>query len=307
MIAVTSSARIGATHVPRFDPLGRDRVGLGQAPVQLLRAQVVGLRFERGADDRVLGREREVVDRGPEVEAAPAHQERPVDLAEGRMGGALVARHRETLRGLGQVEQVVRNPRPLRRAWVSRCPRPCPGTRASNRPRRSRGRATRPSRAPPRSCRWPWGPRGRAARQLLDAGADGRGDDLAPQVVRAASVMRAWTNAPGVTASSRCTMRFARVRAWAERTLLRGPLHQDLEGLPDLCTVPLGGDRVLELHEPVEPLLDDLLGHLVRASSPPGCPDAASTGRCTPRRSRHAPRGRASRRSPPRSRRGTPR
>ena len=30
------------------------------------------------------------------------------------MGGALVARHRETLRRLGQVEQVVRNPRPLR-------------------------------------------------------------------------------------------------------------------------------------------------------------------------------------------------
>ena len=84
--------------------------------------------------------------------------------------------------------------------------------------------------------------------------------------------MRAVTNEPGASASGRCTMRFVRVRAWVERPASAAALDEHLDDVARPCAaVALERDAFLERHEPVEPLLHDLLRDLLVEASRPAC------------------------------------
>ncbi len=116
----------------------------------------------------VLGRERERVDHGLQVQAGAAHEQRPLpsalDVGDRGAGLGLEARHRPLLVGVGHVDQVVRDLGALGRppAWRCRCRgRGRPASSRSTRSRRRRTHAPPRARAP--TSRKRWGRRSRGA------------------------------------------------------------------------------------------------------------------------------------------------
>ena len=227
----------------------------------------------------------------------------------------LVARDAERLGGLGHVEEVVRDPGPLFGGRLGRADVHPPvhehrvdrddlgaealgdrdrrlGLARRRSDRRARGAAVRH-----RSRRARPSPDG--GRLPLTASSPSRWCGWAPTI-------RTSRNVPGACSPPTCTTRL-RPRPAARAALAPDALDQHLGRRADLLAHPLERDRLLERDQPVEPLLDhglvELLVHRRRRASPAG----ASTGTCTPGRTAPAERRRACPRSPPRSRRGTPR
>ena len=177
--------------------------------------------------------------------------------------------HGERLRGLGDVDQMMRDRGALARRKVWPCRRPSRGRRASSRPRRSRhpdglregerevglahGRRTderegRPSRHGGRP-------------QTATASGDGTSSPV--RWCADAAVIRACTNVPGSSASGRCTIRFVRVRAWVDGPRFPAPSTRTSNVPPHLRERAFERDPLLQLDQPVEALLHDLLGDLV--------------------------------------------
>ena len=145
-------------------------------------------------------RELQPIDDRAEVEARPADQERRTPAraasAAARASG-LEASHRERLRRLGDVEQVVADRAPVRRPSAWRCRRPSPGTRASSPPTRS------PPPAPPPRERGLGLARRRWARPGPGAARVGHAGELRPRLRRRAPDSPArWWGAASVTVAS---------------------------------------------------------------------------------------------------------
>ena len=105
-------------------------------------------------------------------------------------------------------------------------------------------------------------PSGHAGRPQT-ATASGAGTSSPARWCAEAAVILACTNVPGSSASGMCTMRLVRVRACVDGSSFARALHQHLERPADLRERAFERDPLLHLHQPVEPLLHDLLRDLV--------------------------------------------
>ena len=94
-----------------------------------------------------------------------------------------------------------------------------------------------------------------------------------------------------------CTMRFVRVRDCVERPFLSPPSTNTSWVSPTSAAASLGRDALLQRDEPVEPRPARPPWGPAPRSSPPSCPDGASTGTCTRCRNGRLPPPRASARS----------
>ena len=172
------------------------------------------------------------------------------------------------------------------RASASRCRRPSRGTRASSRPRRSprpRRSASSMRRLGLARCRRTDEREERLARIVsYPATAAGSGTSSPTRWCGAAAVMRAVTNVPGCELGVQVHDPVRPRPRLRRRPLLAPALDQQLDAcVPTCCARALERDRLLEVDQPVEPLLHDLLRDLVRPSWPRAFPAAASTGTCT--------------------------
>jgi hypothetical protein len=125
-------------------------------------------------------------------------------------------------------------------------------------------------------------------------------DQLAGQVVRGAPTILACSNVPA--RARRDVHDAVRPRPGCVEVRACPPLHQHLERRAHLRERAFERDALLQLHQPVEPLLHDVLRDLVVERRRPR-PGAASTGTCTRCRTGPARTTSRCRRSPPRSRR----
>ena len=106
-----------APNVRRLDPRRGSGVELDQPRVERLRPERCGLDVEPGADSGPLPREDEAVDHRAVVEPGAAHQDRPLaagrQVVEHRVVRALELGHRVLLRRLDQIDEMVRDRRPV--------------------------------------------------------------------------------------------------------------------------------------------------------------------------------------------------